>query len=180
MGDRRYPRRTSSRAGCWPLPNHFNLTIVAFRAYSTCRVAGTFFVPADYMYLKQFSIGLLLGYLVLLLNLGPSLHRAHIFGLHAAQLGSSGHTSSCCGHCHSSPSHPHGHSAAEESQQAHDDHDCAFCKFFDQYHVVRSVPFAWQSLGQMSLQDCLKPSALRAESFSPIARGPPSCPIIVG
>ena len=97
---------------------------------------------------------LLLGYLVLLLNLGPSLHQADFFGLHCggaccSQTSfSDAEVSSCCchaGHSHSDQS-SHCPSDSDDSDQdgisaaSHDCgsscEDCVFCKFFDQFNVV--------------------------------------------
>ncbi len=104
----------------------------------------------------------LIGYLVLFLNLGPSLHRAHFFGLHcdSGVCGDSiacleetdseskvpligvGSTS-CCGTAHRlincSGGSPTDH-AVPEGSPGHlvitTDHDCPVCRFFDTYNVV--------------------------------------------
>ena len=93
----------------------------------------------------------LLGYFVLLLNFGPSLHHAPIFGLHATHPSSSAHSSCSCG-CH----HHHGTSDQWELRTpiaelqtdvqanalvsaesfAKDESGCAFCKFFDEFNFV--------------------------------------------
>ena len=92
------------------------------------------------MRFKQLAICFFTGYLVLLLNFGPSLHRAHIFGFHHQpnSTASRTHHSHCCSGALHSPSTP------DHSQTVQRSHDCSFCKFFDQYHapdVVKSNPF---------------------------------------
>ncbi len=84
------------------------------------------------MQFKQSFNWFLLGFLVLLLNFGPSLHRAHFFGLHShpADNQSCSHSSCCPGHDHSAEV------PGIQSKSIESHHDCSFCKFFDQYHVV--------------------------------------------
>lgn len=98
---------------------------------------------------------LLLGYLVLLFNLGPSVHHADFFGLHCDDAACCASTSeatpfsSCCC-CHAGHSHG-GDSTHSHEGSRHDDEaglssasdgcgtpcdGCAFCNFFDQFNVV--------------------------------------------
>lgn len=128
------------------------------------------------MRFRQHLTCLLLGYLVLLLNFGPSLHYAPIFGLHAH-----GH----CPHSHSSCCHSHSHNGCQAaSSEIHDDqpandlidsdHDCDFCKFYDQYNVV-VVEFCYtQSVAAVLICDADKPHLGFAAILIPAARGPPS------
>ena len=88
------------------------------------------------MRIKQLSICFFLGYLVLLLNLGSSLHRAHFFGLHSHS------GSSLCDLHHFSCCDGSGHSDSEPLQgerTLHTEHDCGLCKFFDQYNVTTDL-----------------------------------------
>ena len=107
----------------------------------------------------------LLGYLILLWNLGPSVHRAHFFGLHAHS--ANGHSAHACGCCHS-------HDSSDESEDhVTADHDCALCDFFDQLQAtstslalspVATPVFAHRSVAhELSL----------ATRISHAARGPP-------
>lgn len=144
----------------------------------------------------------LLGYLVLLLNLGPSLHRAQFFGLHS-------HGGSCCHH-HGDLQTTHGHASDDHLKHshchdhAHHDcsagsalvalqslstqslassglsdgtdaaaHDCLFCKFFEHY---QATPVS------IELPTCVSPflfmlaecqSSVHRLAVLAIARGPP-------
>lgn len=110
----------------------------------------------------RLPIWVLLGYLVLLLSLGPSLHHADFLGLHhqvsSTQSGDTeedSHHGPCC--CHS---HLHGlvTASSEKSNEqtfveggAEQQHRCAFCDFFDEYQIVPAsqtaapieAPAAW-------------------------------------
>ena len=101
---------------------------------------------------KQTKIWFFIVYLGLLINLGPSLHHADFLGLHV-------HSSSVssCGCCHShsgSHSHHHSDSSGELAANSSAEHDCALCKFFDQYHVIVDV---------VDFQEC---SAFAAVSYT--------------
>ena len=81
---------------------------------------------------KQIS-WLLAGYLVLLLNLGPSVHRAQCLGLHH-QAGEVAEHASCCS-C-SSPYLSKAGNHSPEASRWSSSHECDWCKFFDQLHVL--------------------------------------------
>lgn len=92
---------------------------------------------------------LLLGYLALLLNVGPSAHHAEIFGLHG---------SGCCAHStdanaatsHNCSDHDHSHRHDLATQQSGvvnllegsglHTHcgDCALCQYFDNFHAIKA------------------------------------------
>ena len=121
------------------------------------------------------------GYLGLLINLGPSLHRADFFGLHSHGAGSVSSHCSCCCHGHAQwwwssdcdPVEPVEAPLKRRSQTVSSNHDCAFCEFFDQFHVMvaqcdQQEPW---SAGQL-LPSC-RPVAVFAATLSPAARGPP-------
>ena len=108
-------------------------------------------------------------YLGLLINLGPSLHHADFLGLHQH---SSGSSCSCCCHSHAVPCSTDSPDGATVKGTA--EHDCAFCKFFDQYHVIvdavdicENSAFAMLLVAQWPVDVCLA-------SFIPVARGPPA------
>jgi hypothetical protein len=120
------------------------------------------------MRFKQLIACFFIGYLGLLLNLGPSLHRAHFFGLHSHGVVDSTESCSCGGHSHSTSEVP------GQSQSVHSEHECVFCKFFDQFHVT-VVPYDHVDstrIGQ--LVQPVRPAAIVAASFFPTARGPPA------
>lgn len=110
----------------------------------------------------------LLSYLVLLLNLGPSLHRAHFFGLHhpAGDFADASGVNHCC--CHS-----HGHHDSGAGEGIHAVHDCAFCKFFDQYNVV-VLSFQFACLETPACALTLEvPEGAVSDPVPTAARGPP-------
>ena len=130
---------------------------------------------------KQPLICFLLGYLVLLWNLGPSFHRADCFGFHCV-----GHSQtnasfefeqgSCC-HCHC-----HSHSVPEQSDEPTSNssiafgshHDCAFCQFFDQLHVMLSHAEITEAEDRVFIDKAVVSVWSNAALFSPSARGPPA------
>ena len=115
---------------------------------------------------KRYQIWFLVGYLGLLLNLGESLHHAEIFGHHANGFGSA-----CC-HCCC------GHTTTEDSEQdvpsVSPDHDCAFCKFFAQYHVTTSQVELPEQVNSTMFRCWNKPNEMHAVILVPLARGPPA------
>ena len=130
-----------------------------------------------------------LGYLVLLLNFGSSLHHAPIFGLHSHihhhTIGDSKAHSSCC--CDSDfhsdtliPSlAPVGSAFPEPSDDASSgfsiaDHNCAFCKFFDEYNVVVASFECDLIVSPFSLFLSDLPDGASAQRVPSIARGPPT------
>ncbi len=122
---------------------------------------------------KQSLICFLLGYLVLLWNLGPSLHRADFLGFHShshsAKSGDIQHSCCCC-HSHAEPETDD--STASVSSNA--DHDCAFCEYFDQLHVVVSHADMMEAEDRVFLAEAVEPIRINAAHFSPTARGPPA------
>lgn len=117
---------------------------------------------------KQSTICLFIGYLGLLLNLGPSVHHAHFFGLH--QHGDVANTScdSCCFHAHLPTE------SVPQADYAGADHDCSFCKFFDQYHVIVDRIEHQEESRIALVREWNKPSDLCTLSLIPLARGPPA------
>lgn len=127
-------------------------------------------------------------YLVLLLNFGPSLHHAPIFGLHVEQNHLSNHADeshSCCcclSHLQRNTLIPSPatevpadvESAPDLNDPGQGQHNCVFCKFFDEYNVVVAsfdcapieTPF---SLFLSELSD-----GASAEFVPNVARGPPT------
>lgn len=119
---------------------------------------------------KQFFSCLLLGYLVLLLNFGPSLHRAHFFGLHSHQVDDSAISHASCCHSHAPPC------GAQDSQSetVKSEHVCAICHFFDHFQVIDCEVVFAQVTTLAFLNDFVKPAAVPAAILNPTARGPPS------
>ena len=143
------------------------------------------------MSLKHLQKWIFLGYLVLLLNLGPVAHRAHFFGVHL-------HDSTCAshhhgqGHDHHSHQHEHfhgdhyhvhgcSHDHGENLENTesldgflHKVHDCSLCEFFDHFNVVVnadivdvvSVPVRLRVVDHVQPED---PQAVLGT-----ARGPPA------
>lgn len=129
----------------------------------------------------------LLGYLALLLNVGPSAHHADIFGLHGDscchdQIQIVDHDSSCC--CDTSDSDTDGSESTKEadlSSRVRIDSSveaccdaCILCQYFDQLNAVDSsfaiLRFeAFVSVGQ-NPKSLLEPN----QFIDCTARGPPS------
>ena len=118
-----------------------------------------------------------LSYLVLLLNFGPSLHHAPIFGLHGLHNHSiaDSASSACCScnsHSHSSPTQSH--SVDLLGSFSPEDGGCALCKFFDEYNVVGvAIEFAVAEtpVSLMVAEIC---DVATADVVAVSARGPPS------
>lgn len=143
------------------------------------------------MRLKQLHISLLLGYLVLFWNLGPSLHRAEIFGLHCHSCCSSGN-SSCChdhvreGHWHSHGDgqgfhshsrccdHEHSPDPTQDQQTVTSHHECSLCEFFDNFNVVFDSFDFEVAEAPSRINAALPLVAWLGEPFSATARGPPA------
>lgn len=124
----------------------------------------------------------LLGYLVLLLNFGPSLHHAPIFGLHGhVHRVSDQAPSSCCCHSHAHQQTLIPSLSAELSTASFDaagdvqpvGHECSFCKFFDEYNVVVTLVDADILVSPFSLFISEHPDGASAQIVPNIARGPP-------
>ena len=137
---------------------------------SCCRTKPNLFL-ALLMRNKQSLICFLLGYLVLLWNLGPSFHRADFLGFHshAAEIGDF-QPSCCCCHSRSGPQTD----VSTESVSSNADHDCAFCKFFDQLHLVVSQADMTESEDRIFLVEAVDLIRINAAHTSPSARGPPA------
>ena len=134
---------------------------------------------------KQLLICFLLGYLVLLWNLGPSFHRADFLGFSLcphAQVQStsfgdelaSGH--SCCpchGHSHSKP-RPSDGQQSDTTSSFGSHHDCAFCQFFDQLHIMASVAELTEAESRVFLSSTVDLIRVTAAALPASARGPPS------
>ena len=114
------------------------------------------------MFLRQLKIVLLLAYLVLFWNLAPAAHHADLFGLHANH-GQSESVACCCGTHH----HP------DSSGSVVPFHDCAFCKFFDQFNVVIEIEESVVEAAPVFLATLLSPPIHNVQAYSPTARGPP-------
>ncbi len=124
------------------------------------------------MRMKRFGTWFLLGYLVLLLNLGPNAHRIQCLGLHSVNLTSKIGTKSpaSCQCCHS----PTDSKQTDwTSDIVHSFADCAFCKFFKHFQMV------WQVFN-FELQTDLLPgferiveNSVEPDLFKACARGPP-------
>lgn len=120
------------------------------------------------MQYKQTKTWFFIVYLGLLLNLGPSLHHADFFGLHGHSVVSS---CSCCP-AHTIPCSNDSPDGATVKGTA--EHDCAFCKFFDQYHVIVDAVDVYESSAFAALLVAQRPVDADSASFIPVARGPPA------
>jgi len=127
---------------------------------------------SDFLMLhKQFTIWFLVAYLGLLLNLGPSLHHAQIFDLHGNDAVATG----CCCCSHSHPTVPtDGRSDSLDSDSLDSEHDCSFCKFFDQLHVIVDCYSLQTRSGFVFTRDLNRPTEIYSVLLTPLARGPPA------
>jgi len=125
------------------------------------------------------TIWLLLVYWIPLMNLGPSLHHADVFGFHSSSC-----SSCCCGnhhhhgeghdHHHHSDTccHDHSHEPVSSVTDASSD-GCQFCEFFEKYNVVFSC-FHFSDSASPSGCDVTLPSVfLSQDVIAATARGPP-------
>ena len=118
------------------------------------------------------------GYLILLLNLGPAMHRAHLLGFHGGDCCSSAvvePNQECCDclhhACDTVPLVPNPDDSESFQQQ---DEDCPFCRFFDQYSACPTAQLVHLTFGPAD--------AIAIQSIAPVfssnifaaARGPPS------
>lgn len=121
----------------------------------------------------------LAGYLILLLNLGPSLHHAHFFGFHT---GCSAETDAhaCCGHCQAMES-PAGDQNVPIGNPGSpvfgDSHSCAYCKFLDQCHISASAVAVSLVSALVALAPAFDEQASPVYLVYSSARGPPSLTI---
>lgn len=123
---------------------------------------------------KQTKIWFFIAYLGLLVNLGPSLHHADFFGFHSH---SHSRLGCCCCHAHPpAENRDHASDSTNESSSPHfrlADHDCAFCKFFDQYHVIAGSGDTPQRSTFAKFFTVERLADARSASLVPVARGPP-------
>lgn len=144
-----------------------------------------------FMRLKPLHISLLLGYLILFWNLGPSLHRAEIFGLHFHSCCSS--KGSFCCHDQGDDGHWHRHEDDHEFhshlpccnherpsdcrldiESFHSHHDCSLCDFFDNFNlVVESFDFEIAN-ASVNFKISLPLTGWPGDPFCATARGPPA------
>lgn len=118
------------------------------------------------MHINKLTSWILLAFVVLFWNLGPSLHHANIFGFHSAN---SDQAPSCCCCAHNHPVDSDGQSLAVIEQYGH----CLLCDFFDQLHVTIEVDSDSQTVQFVALADMPTTQVADCESISPQARGPP-------
>ena len=125
------------------------------------------------MQLSKLTTWFVAGYLVLLLNLGPSLHRAEFLGLHGCcdSHHSVHRVEQSCGCCAHNATETPPFDGDQASWSPH--HDCSFCKFFDQFHVVIATFMIEPEVNQSPVDTLIKPNVSPALSFQPLARGPP-------
>ena len=91
-------------------------------------------LPAVQMNRFKIQNAILLSYLVLFLNFGPSFHRASVFGLHDHQEAAATQSlSQCsCGHHHEQPEPGSSSEQSIEQQPC----DCSLCSYFKQFHAA--------------------------------------------
>jgi len=139
---------------------------------------------------SKFTSWFFLGYLVLLLNFGPSLHHAPIFGLHGHHHHSNSsdfdaHSSCCCQNhfdqetlipslATETPSTDLQSLADAFNNARQANHSCAFCKFFDEYNVVVASFECDVIESPFSLFLAEHPDSASAQLVPSIARGPPT------
>jgi len=125
---------------------------------------------------SKVKICFLLGYLVLLFNFGPSLHHAPIFGLHGLHHHGSdisiSENACCCGHSHSPANKSHSSDPLGSFDEDFQ-HDCAFCKFFDEYNVVIASFECTDVESPISLFVAELTNSATAAVVPKTARGPP-------
>lgn len=114
----------------------------------------------------------LAGYLVLLLNVGPSLHRSHVLDYH---------DDTCCvvpqveDDCCGCQSHFDESNELLAESSVEKTCDCPFCKFFDQFHVVPALPPEEIFVRANRMEVFVGSTATSLLFVQPHARGPPSC-----
>lgn len=130
------------------------------------------------MHICRPIIQLFLVYLVLLWNLGPSLHHADWLGFHvhpgagcAQTADSHSHVSTCgcCCHSHSLPDKESG-----ETGSIGADHVCGFCQFFKQFNVVFCAVDEPMANTPALMRDVFFVEFVTADSIRLVARGPPA------
>jgi hypothetical protein len=118
------------------------------------------------MHIKKLTSWILLAFVVLFWNLGPSLHHADIFGFHSANPEMA---SSCCCCSLSHPVVPDSRSSAVIENHGH----CSLCDFFDQLHVTFDVESDSQTIQFGAFAELPSSQTADCESIAPQARGPP-------
>jgi len=128
------------------------------------------------MRFRKVKTWFLLGYLGLLLNLGPSMHHAHCFGLHHQESSSTGAvipglaSDAACGcDCHQH----HDTSDQDSDCSVYGDHDCLLCKFFEECNFVITVFQLDEGHSSLSLLGRLTPVCPTTYAVLTTARGPP-------
>ena len=126
----------------------------------------------------------LLVYWIPLMNLGPSLHHADIFGLHSSSC-----STGCCGHHHghSHSHHHHGecqdqantccqnHAPGSVGLYAGDTSDgCLFCEFFEKYNVAFSCFHFSDPAALADYSFALLDIFVSQDLVAATARGPPA------
>ena len=128
------------------------------------------------MHLRKIYSSILLGYLVLFLNLGPSLHRVSCFGLHehqrhVVQESELNPTCCCCCQDESKSSSPQRNDSdtAIEKQLC----DCLVCRFFKKYNasIESSEDLVWNARFELKHQICVPTDSIVMVAND--ARGPP-------
>lgn len=135
------------------------------------------------MNLSKIFNSILLGYLVLLLNFGPSFHRAPIFGLHDHDH----HPTLHLAHVECDCGHDHGHGPTESENNRHDSDsersstlaiekqlcDCSLCQFFK--HFNASVDTVDLTIAEATLSFRVETgsSLISRSALATDARGPP-------
>ncbi len=131
------------------------------------------------MYLRRIYRWAFIGYLVLLLNLVPSVHRAHIFGFHSGGsevcVDGGGPIACCGGHCCGRCADFQEPALAGEGDEIGDSdtHECSICRFFDEYNAFVFV-FEMELVTAPAYAAPLNNEhAHLFSSLPPVARGPP-------
>ena len=135
----------------------------------------------------------LLAYLILFWNLGPSLHHADLLGLHLHHAhGHFGTDSNCCHqhsqnghrdthshqldckHAHSFPcNHDHDSSGTKERETVSSFHACSICQFFEQFNGVVNAKQPEIDSSPVAHSASTEPVLWDGDFLFPTARGPP-------
>ena len=130
------------------------------------------------MHRSKATIWLIALYLGFLVNLGPSMHHASCFGLHnhdsnGASVSEEG-VFSCCCHHDSMPSDAIPSDRGTDNSVVSAEHDCAFCKFFDDYNIVLESFQMEVAQAEVYSIDFLSSDRPVSAAIISTARGPPS------
>ncbi len=132
------------------------------------------------MKFSKYFNSILLGYLVLILNFGPSFHRAPIFGLHdhGTDVAEAEFVCSCGRH----------HEPIQAAENRDDSNsqnspqysaiekclcDCSLCQFFKQYHASIQLNDQWIDETILFTKFETNSSLASRTAFASDARGPP-------